>query len=63
MLPCPALAELIAPDREREGRPFGGWGGEWAAPPAPAAPPPTIVIPPPPWADNGEPETAQEDAP
>ena len=38
--PTPALAELMRRDSEAEGRPFGGWGGEWLGGPAePASPP------------------------
>jgi hypothetical protein len=56
-IPSPALAELLAADAEREGRPFGGWAGEVATPAGPPPPPPApLVIPPPPWAENGSPD-------
>ena len=50
--PNAALAEMLARDAEREGRPFGGWGGEMARPErAATAPPPSapLVIPEPDW--------------
>jgi hypothetical protein len=52
--PTGAVAELMARDRETEGQPFGGWGGELATPvPEPQAPAlPRPVIPPPPWSEH-----------
>ena len=62
MVPSPALAELLAADREREGEPFGGLrrrAGRAARALGPGAV--ALHVPAPPWSEGGRQDTPAEE--